>query len=76
MAFRLAAPAEVTLRVFDARGRLVAERGLGAREPRLTDDVAAWDGRDGAGRPAPAGLYWAQLRLGDQVSVRKFALVH
>jgi len=75
VAFRLAEPAEVTLRVFDVRGRLVAERGLGAREPLLTDDVIAWDGRDDAGRPAAAGVYWAQLRLGAGTSVRKFALV-
>ncbi len=76
VAFRLAEPAEVTLRVFDARGRLVAERGLGAREPLLADDVVAWDGRDDAGRRAAAGVYWAQLRMGARTAVRKFALVH
>ncbi|MHB8077950.1 MAG: M1 family metallopeptidase [Candidatus Krumholzibacteriia bacterium] len=75
VAFRLAEPAEVSLRVFDARGRLVAERGFGAREPLLTDDVVTWDGRDGAGRRAGAGVYWAQLRMGGRTAVRKFALV-
>jgi aminopeptidase N len=76
MTFRLAEPAEVTLRVFDLRGRLVAERGFGARAPLLADDVVTWDGRDDAGRRAAAGVYWAQLRMGSRTAVRKFALVH
>jgi len=76
VAFRLAEPAEVTLRVFDTRGRLVAERGAGARAPLLADDVVTWDGRDDAGRRAAAGVYWAQLRMGARTAVRKFALVH
>jgi len=43
------------LMVHDARGRLVATvpvaRGAAA---------ATWDGRDGAGHAAPAGVYWAR----------------
>jgi hypothetical protein len=43
------------LRVHDARGRLVATL------PVARGAVAAtWDGRDGAGHTAPAGVYWAR----------------
>lgn len=41
-----------TLCVYDVRGRELLRRPLGAGE-----FLVEWDGRDGAGRPVPAGVY-------------------
>ncbi|MBN2171738.1 MAG: T9SS type A sorting domain-containing protein [Candidatus Krumholzibacteriota bacterium] len=65
----LPAPAAVTARVFDARGRLVstlAEGLLGGGEHQLR-----WEGADTAGRPAPAGVYFLRVRAGGETAVRK-----
>ena len=60
--FRLPAAARVRLDVVDVLGRVVRvivdeRREAGAHE-------AAWDGRDGAGRPAAAGVYLLRLDAG------------
>jgi hypothetical protein len=54
-----------TLDLFDVRGRHV--RAL-VRGEAGTSGTAAWDGRDAAGRPAPAGLYFALLTGGGERS--------
>lgn len=67
--FRLPEGARVELAVFDARGRRVrtlARRDLGAGPQQLQ-----WDGRDEAGRVAPAGIYHLQLRAGGHVESRR-----
>ena len=60
IAFELAKSGPVTLRVFDARGHMI--RNL------LSDEVypaghnqAVWRGRDDAGRPVAAGVYYSQI---------------
>jgi len=45
------------LTIHDARGRRVAELALSAGA-----NGTAWDGRDLAGRNAPAGIYWARAQ--------------
>lgn len=72
--YRLAAPAKVSLRVFDARGRLVRT---------LLEDIrqgdgehrTAWDGADDQGRPAPAGVYLYRLQAGQVTQTRRMTLV-
>ena len=66
--------ASVTLEVFDQRGRLVRSllEGQPVTGPRY--DVV-WEGRDDMGRELASGVYFFRLRAGDQVSVRKGALV-
>ncbi len=69
--FRLALPEAggVSLALYDASGRLVREllhgpTGAGVHAVR-------WNGRDGAGRLAPAGFYFARLRtLGREIRAR------
>jgi hypothetical protein len=46
-------PASGPLRIFDVHGRLVRELG-----PAAPDGTVSWSGRDGAGRPVPAGVYF------------------
>jgi hypothetical protein len=58
------------LDIYDVRGRRVQRLAvdLGAGE-------ATWDGRDAAGAPAPAGVYFARLRAGDASTQRKVVLL-
>jgi len=65
----LSAPASVSLTVLDARGRAVRRLISGSLE--AGERVAWWDGRDGRGRPLPAGAYFVQLRAaGEERSAR------
>jgi len=59
--YSLARGEPVSLRLYDVAGRLVRvllDRPMGAGTWSL-----AWNGRDGAGRPVPAGVYLLELRL-------------
>jgi hypothetical protein len=65
-------PAPVTLRILDARGRLV--RSLpGAPGPgwRQVD----WEGQDGNGRRVSSGTYFVELRTGGERRVASMTLV-
>lgn len=60
LAFDLPGPAEVSLQIYDAAGRrvrtLLADAPVAAGRNRAT-----WNGRDDAGRTAPAGVYFYRL---------------
>jgi hypothetical protein len=72
--FELGTAAEVSVRVYDVRGRLVQDLQagrLGAGQQRVR-----WDGRDGQGAPAAAGVYLVLVATRDgQVSVTRTALI-
>jgi len=68
---------QVTATVFDARGRLISREDLGP-QPRNADSephLWSWHGRDDAGRRAPAGVYWLELRTTQDRTVRKVTLL-
>jgi hypothetical protein len=69
MSLELPAPAAVTIDVFDVRGARVsvASRGVlpGGEHPLV------WDGRDGRGRDAGAGVFWVRVTAGERVWVRR-----
>ena len=56
VSFHLPSAGEVALDVFDVRGRRIASIARGAFDAGT--HRASWDGRDAAGRPAAAGLYF------------------
>ncbi|MBI1798764.1 MAG: T9SS type A sorting domain-containing protein [Candidatus Eisenbacteria bacterium] len=62
LAFTLARASRVRLEVFDLAGQRV--RVIEDRAFEAGAHVAAWDGRDGDGRPRPAGLYFVRLDTG------------
>ncbi len=58
-----AARGPISLRIIDATGRQVRALASGSFESGLQSLV--WDGADGEGRVAPAGLYFAVLRTSE-----------
>jgi hypothetical protein len=64
----------VTIEVLDLQGRRIRllRDGPAAAGPV----TASWDGRDTAGRPAPAGLYFARASAGAASALTRFARLH
>ncbi|MCB1185138.1 T9SS type A sorting domain-containing protein [bacterium] len=63
--FSLAAGADVSLTVYDLRGRLV--RHLAAGDHAAGFHAVMWDGTDDAGEGVASGTYFLKLREGDRV---------
>ncbi len=67
--FTLPIAAEAKLEIYDARGRRVTTLLDGMRE--AGDHGVPWDGRDAAGRPVSAGVYFYRLTALNQVRTVK-----
>jgi hypothetical protein len=63
--FSMEAGDPVTVRVYDAAGRLV--RSLQDESCAAGSRSVMWDGRNAAGRPVTAGVYWYRVGAGDTV---------
>ncbi len=70
--FRLPRSAAATVTVVDASGRLV--RRLGHHDLSAGAHELTWDGRDGAGRSLPSGIYFAHLESGGVRQSRRITL--
>lgn len=73
IAFALPVSGRVSLVVYDALGRRVrvfldGKLEAGAQRVR-------WDGRDGAGRPLPSGVYFLRLEAGKTALTKKMVLI-
>ncbi len=73
ISFGISEPASVTLKIYEAAGRLVRillneNRTAGRYE-------VTWDGRDTAGRQAASGIYFYTLNAGDFRETRKMVLL-
>jgi len=73
IAFGLSAPEHVSLRIYDAAGRLV--RALVNEERRAGRYEETWDGLDSNGRAVASGIYFYRLSAGSFVETRKMALL-
>ena len=69
IAYVLPAPGRVTLSVFGADGRRVAQ--LVDREVEAGRYTLAWNGRGDADQPLPAGVYYAALDCAGQTRVKR-----
>jgi hypothetical protein len=67
-------PVAADLRVFDARGRLVKTL-IDSDRATARQYLIRWDGRDDAGHPAAAGIYFYRLRAAGRELVRRLVLV-
>jgi len=73
IAFELARPDHVTLRVIDLHGRVIRTLVVGERSGGRHEVV--WDGRDEQGSPAASGIYLYRLVTSDGVASRKLTLM-
>jgi predicted GH43/DUF377 family glycosyl hydrolase len=73
IAFGLNAPGAVSLRIYDASGRLVRVLVEGARA--AGNHAELWDGRDSRGAPVASGIYFYRLEAGAFGETRKMVLL-
>lgn len=73
LSFALAAPGNVTLDVYDVRGRRV--RTLDLESLAAGSHTVAWDGADGAGRTVAPGVYIVHLSAGSERTARHVTAV-
>jgi hypothetical protein len=71
--FGLPERSPVSLRIYDATGRLVRILADGYREAGHHETT--WDGLDGSGRPVASGVYFCRLAVGDFSEERKMILL-
>jgi hypothetical protein len=73
--YRLLAPADVSVQVYDLNGRLVRTLVSAVRQP-AGEQFLPWDGKDDGGEPAAGGVYFyrvwtpVETRTGKMVMVR------
>jgi hypothetical protein len=75
--YRLSEPADVTITIYNVNGQMVKRLGLGTRMPGHYIDrarAAYWDGRNEAGEEVSSGIYFYQLKAGQDDSVRKMII--
>jgi hypothetical protein len=73
IAFGLSEAAHVSLRIYDAAGRLVRMLVEGARVAGHYTEI--WDGRDEAGRDVSSGVYFCRIEAGTFTQTRKMILL-
>jgi len=70
--FGLSTPGHVSLRIYDAAGRLV--RVLVHDQRRAGRYEKAWDGRNSSGHAVASGVYFYRLTAGTFTETKKMAL--
>ena len=74
LSFDAPAEAEVTVKVYDIRGRFVKNISTGKVDAGRYE--VQWDGRDDGGNEAPSGIYLIHMAGGDYQSLRKVVKIH
>ena len=72
--YQLAAPAEITLTIFDMNGRTVRRLEVGHQPAGVYQNrsrAAYWDGRNQRGESVTSGLYFYTLKAGEFTATRK-----
>ena len=75
--YQLAAPAEVTLTIYDMNGAAVRRLAIGHQAAGMYQSrnrAAYWDGRNGRGQSVASGLYFYTLRAGEFTATRKMLI--
>ena len=75
--YQLAAPAEVSISIYAADGKLVRTLALGHQPVGIYESrsrAAYWDGRNALGEPVASGVYFYTLTAGDFTATRKMLI--
>jgi PKD repeat protein len=76
--YNLAETADVTIRIYDARGHLIRILHLGHQPAGFylsKGKAAYWDGRDDTGERVGSGVYFCRLSAGSFFDIRKMAIL-
>ena len=76
--FQLAAPADVSVKIYTVDGKLVRSLALGhlaAGVYQHRSRAAYWDGRNAQGEPVASGIYFYTLTAGDFTATRKMLIM-
>ena len=72
--FQLSKESDVSIRIFNASGKLVRTLSLGRREPGLyvdRDRAIYWDGKNETGEEITSGIYFYSITAGEFSATRK-----
>ena len=75
--YQLAKPADVTLRIYAADGKLVRTLALGHQavgKYHQRSRAAYWDGKNATGEPVASGVYFYTLTVGDFTATRRMLI--
>ena len=75
--YQLAAPADVSIAIYAADGKLVRTLGLGHRQVGIYESrsrAAYWDGKNNLGEPVASGVYFYTLKAGEFTATRKMLI--
>ena len=76
--FQLAQGTEVTIRIYDLKGRLVRKLNLGYKPAGIYADrqhAAYWDGRNELGERVASGIYIYRMKAGDKTFTRRMTII-
>ena len=76
--YDLSAPADVTLRIYSANGRLIRHLDIGYQLAGVYQHrgrAAYWDGKNASGEPVASGVYFYTLTAGDFAATRKMLIL-
>ena len=75
--YQLAKPAEVSVSIYAADGKLVRSLALGHKQAGIYSDksrAAYWDGKNKQGEPVASGIYFYTLTAGDFTATKKMLI--
>ena len=75
--YQLAKPAEVTLRIYAADGKVVRKLVIGQQPAGMYQEksrAAYWDGKNAQGEPVSSGVYFYTITAGDFSATRKMLI--
>ncbi len=75
--YQLAKPADVSVSIYAADGRLVRHLALGHKPAGIYQSksrAAYWDGRNAQGEPVASGVYFYTLKAGEFAATRKMLI--
>ena len=76
--YQLAKPADVTVAIYSANGKLIRRLVLGQLPAGVHQDkgrAAYWDGKNAQGEPVASGVYFYTLSAGDFTATRKMLIL-
>jgi enterochelin esterase-like enzyme len=76
--YQLREPAEVSIRIYNAKGGLVSTLNLGRREAGFylgRTQAAYWDGQNDYSEKVASGIYFYQIKAGDFDAMRRMVIV-